>query len=345
MRTFLKVFAIILAALIVSVCVAFAILTHDSDRDKLSARVTITDNSGNAFDVVVDTDGVTYAVVKDANSDIWQVAINDDGSLGETVASLNGFLSPEGLLTTAPTEQSPQSEPSPDDQSSTLEGTTEPSTTAPDEQNDTEDTTKKKKDDKNKADSTDTAETQKQLNFERYRDMLSSGNYYVIFTTNDPDLGEAPITSARKDSNLLVTTSIEGVTGKLIYRSDTGKTYLVIDEWQRYFSVPKRLLGDDINLEDMNLLANFFSENMNVKKFKVSSTELNGEAVTCESYTAKSGKVRNYYFNDSGTLVKIESIDEEGNVTDFNVSLISTVVSDELFSIPENYKYLNLSWL
>ena len=340
MKKIRKIFLFALVAIIAAGGVGWYFLTHETVLPTKAAPETPTfvDSGGTPHNVVVDTNGVTYAVVADSDRNVWQVEINPDGSLGQTVASLNEYILPEDVLTTGeltaqnaadePLKQNEASQPTSGSFSNhpelTTQGQSESTTTAPVTQT--------------------TAPQVQKLNFEKYRDMYSGGTYYMVFTTNDETLGDVPISSAKKGSNILVTTTVEGMTGTVIYNAEKDKTYFVVDEWKRYFSLPKSMLGDDIDMSELDLLSGFFSPEIKTSKFKVKNVEIDGEQLVCESYKTKSGAVRDYYFKD-GTLVRIDSVDEDGTSSEFYIKSVTNEVSDSLFEIPSDYRYLNLSWL
>lgn len=367
MKKILKRVFIVLASLIIVLIAAASLLTVDWSRIKRQSASQATaptgvDPAGNPYSIVVDTDGVTYAAVQDDQGNIWQRTINGDGSLGETVASLNDYLSPSDVVGGNLAEPSQQGDVSNKQSESVSQDgfANHPESTVP------ADTTaeSKKENGKNRDSSdekeattsdsgeapttenpgTETTPTSKQLNFERYRDMYSSGTYLMVFTTNDEDLGDAPITSAKKGKNIRVTTTIEGMTGTIIYLGDTDKTYFVVDEMKKYFSLSKKLLGDDMDMSQMDMISGFFSDDIDASKFKTESETVDGKKLTVESYKMKDSGTRKYYF-DGDTLVRIDSIDEQGEVSSFFIQSVTNEVPDSTFEIPEGYGYLNLSWL
>ena len=351
MKKILKGVLITFAVFIVLIIAAGVFLTHDWSRpEKKSASEvpTYTDPSGNVYSVVVDTDGVTFAAIPDENNNVWQVRINSDGTLGETVASLNDYVSADDVLSgqnftpwsdngattpNIPTQAAKDgfaNHPENTTQSTNDENETTASPSSPSSESIPVVTTKPAE--------------EKTLNFERYRSMYSSGTYHIVFTTNDEDLGDAPIISAKKGKNVLVTTTIEGMTGTVIYRGDVDKTYFVVDDMKQYFSIPKRFMGEDIDMSEMDLISGFFSEDIDTSKFKSETKKVDGKKLTVESYVTKSGTKRLYYF-DNGELVRIDSVDESGESSEFYIQSITNDVPDSTFDIPEGYGFLNLSWL
>ena len=364
MKKILKGLGFAVLALVVAAVAAVFIMTHDWSRPAVQSAQTsptFIDSSGIAHNIVVDSNGVTFAVVADEAQNVWQVEINPDGSLGETVASLNEYFSASDVLTTQAGEQIIESvDPNdyvgkakkvsttaaqPEETAETIPSDAfanhPESTTQPAEGAEAEST---KKASSASEPASETQPAPKELNFEKYRKMLADGTYYMEFTTSDESLGDAPIISAKKGNNILVTTTIEGMTGTVIYRGDNDKTYFVIDDWKQYFSLPKKFLGEDIDMSEMDLLTGFFSEKINTEKFKSEAVEINGKTLTRESYVTKSGTTRNYYFDD-GKLVRIDTVDKEGEENAFYISSVTNVVPDSTFDIPADYKYLNLSWL
>lgn len=290
---------------------------------------TAKDKYGNSYAAVVDAKGVTYAALQDTNGDIWQVNFEADGSLGKPIACLNGVAGMDSIFTTVP-------------------GATNPHTTRPvvqtnnnadytGEDQNAGSTTKpsKKPSDENK---------KKELNVIRYKKMLADGNYYIEFTTNDPGLGTEPIVSACKDGNIAFNTVIEGMSAKVIYRADKDKSYAVVDDYKMYAALPKSMMGEDVSVADMNLMATYFNKEFTSDSVHVSKAKINGRNLVKETCVSKKGTRYDYYF-DKGNFVRIDVTDTEGKSTIMYISKISTEVPDELFIIPEGYRYLNLSWL
>ena len=345
-KILIRVALIILAVILAIVIAAYFLLFRDPGADDV--RSTIVDAEGNTYIAVTDKDGNTFAIVADEKGDRWEVEVKDDGSLGSTVENVNDEYAITDIITTyagpaidesvdsdaftgnviednskqnedttqgttAPSSQS-------DNQTSTTESTTAPTTTAP----------------------TSEKDDSKTANIIRYQKMFSSGTYYMEFTTNDKELGDTPIVAAAKNGNILIKTNMDGMDCSMLYLADKDKTYLLLDNYKKYCSVPQSMLGDDFNMSSFNLMESFADE-VSENAIKTDNVEINGKTLVRESYTTADGSTMRYYF-DNGVLVRLDNESDEGNVETY-ISKITNDVPDSTFSIPKNYGYLNLSWL
>lgn len=318
-------------------------LLYDPDKSAMEVptkyaqvSATATDKDGNVYAAVVDANGVTYAAMQDTNGDLWQVAFNPDGSLGKPISCLNGLPGMDAIFTTVP-------------------GATNPNTTKPivqsnnqsdyegEAENDTTPTKKHSKNDGNKKPNKTNGETE--LNVVKFKRLIQNSNYYIEFTTNDPTLGTEPIVSAVKDGNIAFNTTIEDMNCKVIYRVDKDKAYAVIDDWNVYAALPNSMFKkENVSLGDLNILASYFSREFDNENTMQSQAEINGKKVTRETCVTSKGTRYDYYF-DKGNFVRIDITTADGELTTMYINKISTDVPDEIFVIPQGYRYLNLSWM
>lgn len=183
----------------------------------------------------------------------------------------------------------------------------------------------------------------KAYKIEKYQKVFESETYFMEFTTNDADLGDTPIVAAAKNGNVLVEASVEGIACKILYVADTDTTYVILDNWRKYSKLPPELMGEDFDMNDLNMGANFASD-IEGKEISVKTVEINGKILTCESYYTDKGVLMEYYF-DGDTFVRLDSTGKDGSVSSTYISKLTTDVPDSTFEIPEGYGYINLSWL
>ena len=141
-----------------------------------------------------------------------------------------------------------------------------------------------------------------------------------------------PVTFARKNGNMYMSTTAEGMDMKLYYDKATNKMQAYANlllVWV-YYDVPANEM-DDMDITEM-------LEEIRIKDvgdITVSRTQFNGKSVIKESYyDTKTGYTMNYYF-ENDTLVGIikqhpKKVDEI-----IYVDKISNTVSDSYFEKPK----------
>lgn len=178
---------------------------------------------------------------------------------------------------------------------------------------------------------------------EKYQKIFASETYFMEFTTNDEDLGDTPIVAAAKNGNVLVEASVEGIACKILYKADTDTTYIILDNWRKYSKLPPELMGEDFDMNELNMGANFASD-IKGKDIQVKTVEIGGKVLTCESYYTDKGVLMEYYF-DGDSFVRLDSTAKDGTVSSTYITKLTTDVPDSTFEIPDGYGYINLSWL
>ena len=174
----------------------------------------------------------------------------------------------------------------------------------------------------------------------RYQEMFKSGTYLMEFKTSDPELGDTPITAASKNGNFVIDTKIQNYKCKMLYTAKDKTTYLIIDDFKKYTKLPEEMMGEDF---DMGSMMASFGKPVDTDKVQTSTVKIGGKTLNCETVEDSNGTM-NYYF-DGDTLVRIDSVDKNGNVDSTFISKLTSDVPDSVFQIPSNYGYLNLSWL
>ena len=174
----------------------------------------------------------------------------------------------------------------------------------------------------------------------KYQEMFKNGTYLMEFKTSDPELGDSPITFASKNGNYVVDTKIQNYKCKMLYLAKDKTTYLIINDFKKYTKLPEDMMGDDF---DMSSMMSNFAKEIDTSKVETSTVKIGDQTLNCETIKDDQGEMR-YYFNGD-TLVRMDSVDKEGNVDSTYISKLTSDVPDSLFQIPSNYGYLNLSWL
>lgn len=312
----------------------------------VDSKLVMTDAKGNSYLAMVDEkSGETLFAVTDENGKIYAAVTDSNGNVGNTVGGVGDAVNISDLPTN-------YSGPSIDvsvngsDYRGDVESTTQPApesttqsnaSTAP---NNNDATTKQNN-------STTTKKSSDKLTAYRiakYQKLFAGGTYLMEFTTNDPDLGDTPITAAVKNGNVYIETKIQSMQCKMLYLAGSGgkagTTYLIIDSFKKYCKMPDDLMGDDMDMS--NLMGNF--GNKITKKITVSKATVGGKELICESYVDNDGTVVKYFF-DGETLVRRDNVNTDGTSDITYITRITSDVPDSLFEIPSNYGYLNLSLL
>lgn len=349
-----RIFLGILSVVIIAVAATCAYLFNPGGKIE-TVRPTVTDTKGNAYLAVYGEAGETYAAVTDTNGKIYAAEIDQNGNIGNTVASIDDKVSLEEIPKNYDGPQINETVGSNSYQGSAnvVDATTVPQT-QPTTQNTTttekpsskEEPTKKPSSKQDTTKPTAVSTTQPPASvyrIEKYQKIFASETYYMEFTTNDDELGDTPIIAAAKNGNILIETSVEGIACKMLYVADTDTTYIILDNWRKYSKLPKEMLGDDLDMSELNMASNFATDISN-KKVTVKTVEINGKLLTCESYYTEKGSLMEYYF-DGDTLVRLDSTDTDGQLSSTYISKLTTDVPDSTFQIPDGYGYLNLDWL
>lgn len=329
---FIGIFSVIIIAVS-----AVAVMLFGPEGKTEVVRPTVTDVSGNVYLQAVGEAGEIYAAVTDSNGNIW-AAEYENGKVGNTVASLNGEFNLTDIPKNYEGEKFDETV-----NASVFTGNvqTEPTTTEPPQTSNPNPSTPKPTPDEPTTDKKPSEN--KPFRMEKYQNIFKSNTYLMEFTTDDPDLGDTPIVAAAKGGNILIETSIEGIECKMLYLSDKDTTYLLFDSFKKYCKLPESLLGEDMDMKDLNMGANFASD-VTSDDIEYTTVTISGQTLNCESYTTDDGKQMKYYF-DGDTLVRLDCVSKDGVATSTFISRISSDVPDSTFEIPKNYGYLNLSWL
>lgn len=345
------VLLVLLVFVVVVVGTACFMLFHNPDEDIIiTNQPTMVDSAGGSHLVVVDNNGTSYAVVTDVDGNRYAAEFNGS-QIGATVGQINEQVALSDLPTSSTGEQVVVTN-NPDsfrgEVATTAPTTTAPVTTAPVTNSDNSQQTT------SPANVTTTAAPQTTVQgatygpydlvpyrIEKYEKILSSGNYLMEMTTNDPDLGDTPITMAVKNGNMFVDTTIEGMSCQMLYLKSNDTMYMIFADWKKYCKLPEDMMGEDLDMSSM--MADFGTAD--IGEVTVSQVEINGQPLILESYISSAdGSTVNYYF-DGDNLVRRDSISPSGVVDSMYISKFLSDAPNSYFEIPSGYGYLNLSWL
>ncbi len=336
MKRILK--GILIGLLVITVVIggtAYFILFHNpEDPDIVSATTqpTMVDSSGKSHLVVVDGNGTSYAVVTDAEGNRYAAQYSGN-EIGATVGQVNDQVALSDLPTALDPNQQINVTNDPSNYMGEV-GTTTPPQTAPTTQPTTNAPVSE----------APTAQDPNALvpyRIEKYEKIFAGGTYLMEITTNDPDLGDTPITMAIKNGSMYVNTTIEGMKCDMIFDGRTETMYLLFTDWKKYCKLPEDLMGEDFDMSAM--MADFGMDD--IGEVSVSTVDINGQQLILESYVSSvDGSTVNYYFNGD-QLVRRDNISTSGVTDSIYVSKFMSEVPDSYFEVPDGYGYLNLSWI
>lgn len=172
---------------------------------------------------------------------------------------------------------------------------------------------------------------------DKYKKILDSDEVYLKLTTNDPSVGDMPLEIAKKDGNLMMRTSMDGMEARVVYLKGSNEAYLIIDSIISYAKLSK----DDLEEFSFSEIAEGITID-NVGEISVKATTYDGKNAICESYMdTVTGESVSYYFV-TDVLVAAERLMPNGGKDIIKFQSISTSVDSSLFSKPPIY-YVNIS--
>lgn len=336
-----RIFLGLLVIIVVVGGTAAYMLFHNPDEPvdiSVTTQPTMVDSSGKSHLVVVDGNGTSYAVVTDADGNRYAAEYNGN-EIGSTVGQVNDQIALDDLPSESASGPQVVVTNNPNDYMGDV-GTTVPVVTTTPSTQPTTNTA---------PDVSTTIATPAEpgpydlipYRIEKYEKIFASGTYLMEITTNDPDLGDTPITMAIKNGNMYINTTIEGMKCDMIFDNPSDTMYLIFTDWKKYCKLPEDLMGEDFDMSSM--MADFGMND--VGEVTVSKADINGQELIMESYTSSvDGSTVNYYFNGD-QMVRRDNISKNGAVDSIYVSKFLSDVPDSYFQIPEGYGYLNLSWI
>ncbi len=168
----------------------------------------------------------------------------------------------------------------------------------------------------------------KAFRIEKYKKIFESDTLYFKISSDNGNGGLAKMEYAKKNGNIYVDATDEGINAKMYYEKNTDKMFAYFLLF--YYEVPKAEWDEmDINepLDEMKI--------QNVGNFiTVTETVFNGKNVICEGYIdAKYGYIVKYYF-DGAKLVGLEKVYKNETKQIIYVEDVRTSVDDSLLQRP-----------
>lgn len=322
---------------------AYFVLFHNPDaplpEEPVATQPTMVDSSGKSHLVVVDGNGTSYAVVTDAEGNRYAAEYSGN-QIGSTVGQVNDQIALGDLPSDSGGQQVVVTN-NPDSYKGEVGTTTPAQTTAPTTQTTTTPPVSGNMTSTSAPSAAQDPNALVPYRIEKYEKIFASGTYLMEITTNDPDLGDTPITMALKGGNMYVDTTIEGMDCSMIFDSKSETMYLLFTDWKKYCKLPEDLMGEDFDMSSM--MADFGMDD--IGEISVSTADINGQKLIMESYVSSAdGSTVNYYFNGD-QLVRRDTITKNGAIDSIYVSKFMSDVPDSYFRIPDGYGYLNLSWI
>ncbi len=360
----------LLAVIVIGGVSVWFFLFH-SKKPEINTQAYVTDPQGSSYLAVVNEEGTTFAAVTDEQGNVYAAEIKENGEIGEKVGQINEQVDITDLPTNYTGEHISESaninnftgevqtvpDPTTQPNNTDVTGVTQPSTqnnqpTTQGGQNNQPTSQGGQQTTSNAAQPTSngsgyyeqtaapTTAAPKTYRITKYQEMFKNGTYLMEFKTSDPELGDSPITAASKNGNFVIDTKIQNYKCKMLYLAKDKTTYLIIDDFKKYTKLPEDMMGDDF---DMSSMMSSFAKEIDTSKVETSTATINGQTLNCETIKDDQGEMR-YYF-DGDTLVRMDSVNNDGTVDSTYISKLTSDVPDSMFQIPSNYGYLNLSWL
>ncbi len=359
-KIILRALVCLLVFVLVVVGMCWYLLFRQPERKTpVSQDPTVVDVYGSTFLAAIDEGGTTYAIVTDQAGNRYAAEFNNY-QVGSTVAQVNDQIPIDSIPSnyTGPTINSSTTAPV---------ATTQPGLSEPTTQNGSQPTTQggsqattqgaeptiivpstdptqptvTQAPTQPTAEPTTQVPTNEPYRVNMYQQILEGGNYAMEFISSDADFGDTPVKMAVKGGNMYVKTSIEGLSCTMLYIKREDTMYLLLDDWKKYCELSEELFGEDFDLGSMTSSVNF----SDVGDITVSEVEVDGRKLILESYISSAdGSTMNYYF-EGDVLVRRDCISTAGVIDTMEFTSFTTDVPDSYFEIPQDYSYINLSWL
>ncbi len=176
----------------------------------------------------------------------------------------------------------------------------------------------------------------KAYRIEKYQKIFESDSLLIKMSTNDPDMGSLPVEIARKNGNLSMKATLEGMEVRVVYNKKENKAYMIMDSLNMYAEMSK----EDMEGMDMQGIMNGMAIT-NVGEITVTQTTYDGKNAICESYTdAVTGDKVSYYFI-ADELKGCQRELKNGQKEKMEFQKISTSVDSSTFDSPPWY-YINI---
>ncbi len=323
---------------------------------EIQKKPTVIDAQGNTYLAVVDKNsGETMVAVTDEKGSVYAAVTDSNGNVGATVGNIDNEVNKNDIPTNFTGDKFSITNTNNYAGEVVTEpptSATVPSTTGSGNNN----TTGDRQNTTTSATDTTQSNELKAYRIKKYHDnVFSGGTYLMEFTTNDASMketmGDLPITMATKNNNIYVQTQIQSMQCEVLMLAPTGSDkdanptiYLIFDRFKIYCKMPADALGEGETLNMGGAMKNFGGDVDN-NDITVSKVSIDGKELICESYVSKKDGETVKYFFDGETLVRRDDISKDGTVNSIFISKLTNEVSDSLFEIPKNYRYLNMSVL
>lgn len=293
--------------------------------EKEIENLIVTDAAGSTYRVHIDEDkNTTYALVTDENGKVWGADF-DGKTVGSTRQPLDDIYDAGDVPDVKYTGEHMDHTANANDY---MGNVSDKNPSTPDNQGG------------ENPGNTDTP-PQAAYRIQKYQDLFAGGRYLMVITMIDSNgVAESPATMAVKNGNFYVSTEADGLTAQMIYLASNDTAYMLIDFMKKYCEVPEDMME---GLEFSTMMDKF--QITDIGEITVSTVNLNGKNLICESYVSSDGDTFNYYFDESDMLVRRDIIKPSGKTETTLWSQITTEVPDSYFEIPKGYSYLNISWL
>lgn len=160
-----------------------------------------------------------------------------------------------------------------------------------------------------------------------YADMMKNKKYFMKYKTTmnfEGQSAEAESSVAVSDSNMAVTTTVNGIKSTVI--SKDGKTFMLNDAEKTVMELPQDMQK---NTQQNNIETNGLT-------YVGSGTEDN---LAYEKYSTTAGDIKYYFAGNK--LVKI-SVENQGQNLVMNIIEMSNNIPNSMFEIPSDYQKISL---
>lgn len=167
-----------------------------------------------------------------------------------------------------------------------------------------------------------------------------NSKHFKIVGTMETEGESMPLDLVMYDSNVRMTTTLEGVTIAVCVVD--GKTYLVSDENQQYVELTdsvKSMLGIDNNEFSVDFGVDISTDNISTNTEAVDGVIYN--VYTCASRDNANDLTK--FYVDNGKIVKLAQYENNALVSVLNITTMDGGITSEDASIPAGYKQVSVT--
>jgi hypothetical protein len=185
--------------------------------------------------------------------------------------------------------------------------------------------------------STGQPEELKAYRIAKYKSILESNTIYFKISTEYSNGELIPVEFARKNGNMYMKTTVEGMTMSMYYEKNGNKMHAYMhtigDILPLYYSVPESEM-DDMDMTEMLELMKVGT----IGEVSVIRTTFKGQSVIRESfYDSKTGYTNYYYFNSNDVLIGIKKEHPKKADDIIYITELKNTVSDSMLKRPDVY--------